>query len=170
MSRDEPGSIDLELTALETALGGLAPAASRVDRDALMFRAGAASVRAGRARSTPRLWPALVASLAVLALGEGVLLARRPVVVERVVVAQAPAPAVSAAEALPASPPAASAIATPPATPAGRLEWQLARYGLDALPAAPPGAWSGPAGEGPPSGLRLRERLLREFEPGGPAS
>jgi hypothetical protein len=179
MSRESGGPpIDPELTALEGALGGLVPAASRISRDQLMFRAGAASVAAaGRARSPFRPWPVLAASLAVLALGEGVLLARRPVV-ERVVVVRAPLPpavasavvADSAPDARPAPPPG-PAIG-PPRTPAGRLEWQLARYGLDALPATPPPvAWgAGASGEAPPSALRLRETLLRELEPGGPKS
>ncbi len=79
---------DPELTALEDALVRLAPA-SGVNRDALMFRAGQASVRR-------RAWPiAAVASTLTAAGLAAVLLLRPPTVLERVVLVE-PSPAPTA--------------------------------------------------------------------------
>ena len=44
---DSPES-DPGLNALESALGSLVPARSRIDRDVIMFRAGEASAKARR--------------------------------------------------------------------------------------------------------------------------
>jgi hypothetical protein len=80
---------DPELAALETALGSLAPRPGVVDRDALLFRAGQASLRRCWA------WPAATALLAVLsaALGAGLLLRPAPQVTERIVYVPVPEPA-----------------------------------------------------------------------------
>ncbi len=80
--------LDPELKTIEDALGRLAPARSRLDRDRLMFQAGALS-----ARSAPQhrwVWPSIAAALALLAMSESVVLAVRPGT--RVIVVQAPAP------------------------------------------------------------------------------
>ncbi len=73
---NEPVPPNRELKAVEAALGSLVPARSQIDRDLVMFRAGQASVRTSR--SGRRTWHLIAASLAVVALGEGILLARRP--------------------------------------------------------------------------------------------
>jgi hypothetical protein len=85
--------IDPELNAIAARLGSLEPARSRIDRDLVMFRAGQASVRPSRWRRGA--WNSIAASLALVALGEGVLLAHRPPpqVVKEVVVVREPAPA-----------------------------------------------------------------------------
>src|SRR4051794_27865698 len=73
MSQDP---LDPELEAVESALGRLAPARSRLDRDRLMFQAGAKSVRSGSRRHW--VWPSIAASLAVVVLSESLVLATRP--------------------------------------------------------------------------------------------
>ena len=73
---------DPTLAGLEAALAALAPMPGRIDRDALLFRAGQASVpRRGWA------WPGAAATLGVLAATLGALLAVRPATkpVERIV-------------------------------------------------------------------------------------
>lgn len=73
---------DEDLRGLETALGFLRPAPSRVNRDTLMFRAGRASVRA---RGWG--WPVAAAAIALVAAVLGGALLERPApgVEERVV-------------------------------------------------------------------------------------
>ena len=139
------------LNDLESALGALRPV-SRLDRDRTLFRAGEAQA----ATSTPRPkarwgWPALAASLALIAIGQGLLLARRPVrEIQLVYVPAAAAPAPPRSGQKNDDAPTARAV-TPPApgspvrrwldepgpTSADRLTWQLVRFGLDALPATP---------------------------------
>jgi len=108
-----------ELKAVEAALGSLAPAPGRLDRDRVMYQAGRASVR--RPSLARAGWPALAASLAVLALGEAAALSTRPSVryVDRVAVVREPA--------TPTPPPAPAIIPEPEPEP----ERQLAR---DAAP------------------------------------
>ena len=80
---------DPELKAIESALGELVPVSSRLDRDKLMFQAGAMSNRhPGRGWA----WPACTAALGLMVCGESFLLASRPAprVVERVVFVPAP--------------------------------------------------------------------------------
>ena len=72
MSRER---ISQHLVAVEAALASLDPAPSAVDRDRLMFLAGAASARRGRARW---LWPSTAAAAAVAAAVLGAMLAVRP--------------------------------------------------------------------------------------------
>ena len=69
-----------EMNALEAALSALAPAPSRVDRDELMFRAGAAAAESSAspgARSNSRpaawLWPLSTAASTLLAATLGVV-------------------------------------------------------------------------------------------------
>ena len=83
---DEPARP--ELTFLEHALGGLAPRPARLDRDAILFRAGQAAA--------PRrwLWPCATAVSTTVALVLAVLLAQRPqpTTIERIVPVPAPEP------------------------------------------------------------------------------
>jgi hypothetical protein len=133
---------DPELTAVESALGSLAPARSRIDRDAVMYQAGRASARPailGRVG-----WPAVAATLAALALGEAALLVRRPgvQVVERLVVVPASAvPSTSTGRARDtAAPEWYGPLDRAPGaaeTDYERLCRQVVRYGLDALPGPP---------------------------------
>ena len=91
MSEDASGS---DLTDVESALRALVPASSRLDRDRLMFDAGAsASARAPRRRWP---WPSAAAALALVVAGESLLLALRPAprVIERLVVIREPVPGV----------------------------------------------------------------------------
>jgi hypothetical protein len=83
---------DAELTGIELALGGLIPAASGLDRDRLMFQAGAFS--RSRSRRARWVWPPVAAVLALVVACESVFLARRPA--ERVVVVHVPAEALTA--------------------------------------------------------------------------
>jgi hypothetical protein len=75
---------DPELKAIESALGELIPRSSRLDRDKLMFQAGAMSKRASARRWA---WPAITAALSVALAGESLFLGARPAprVVERIV-------------------------------------------------------------------------------------
>src|SRR5262245_50294991 len=67
-----------DLTPLEAALARFAPAAARLDRDALMYAAGRAS--AGRSW----LWPGVATGLAVLSLTLGLrMLTVKPQVIEK---------------------------------------------------------------------------------------
>ncbi len=154
MSEQPP---DAALAALEQALAALAPAPGRLDRDQLMFRAGRASV--------PRrgwLWPATAAALVLLSSGLGLTLALRPdrPAVERIVYKykERPAPVQPQRAVTPDRPrvaPAAAAPAedpSPAATPHLRLQEQILRWGLDAVPDLP----ASPA----PEPALTRERLL----------
>jgi hypothetical protein len=137
--------LDPELSAVESALGSLAPARSRIDRDAVMYQAGRASTRPAILRRWG--WPAVAATLAALALGEAALLARRPEVqvVERLVVV--PAPAVPSTGTVVSRETAAPERYGPLDRAPGaaetdyeRLCRQVVRYGLDALPGPPTAA------------------------------
>ena len=137
-----PERPDPELTALADSLRALAPQA-RLDRDALMFRAGAA------AAPRPWLWPAatLVSSAAALVLGLVLVLRSSPGtrVVERIVTVPAEQLALPQEET--PEPPAADDYAPDPAPPEGaspyrKAEDHLLRWGFDGLgePAEPPPA------------------------------
>lgn len=182
---------DPALSEWESALRGLAPAPSRLDRDALMYRAG----RGDRGPAVGRnFWPLAAGVLALVALGEGALLAGRPPtrVVERLVVIREPAPAVDLQPVPePARPPeprpvdrptAVAALGVPgflppfgdwPAvTRANTLRDRLIRDGLDGLPDLPPLAVSS---DGDPdrspasSGALLRAEVRRLLNPGEPS-
>jgi hypothetical protein len=165
-----------ELNAIEAALGSLEPARSRIDRDLVMFRAGQASVRPSRWGR--RAWNAIAASLALVALGEGVLLARRPPsrIVKEVVVVREPAPTPA-----PVVPPLEQSVAEAPEsfsserslslgqTAYERRVAQVLRYGLDGLPASPRFA-SPDSGPWPASsGQMLQEELRRLLDSGDPS-
>ncbi len=169
---NESVSPDPELNAIEAALGSLVPARSQIDRDLVMFRAGQASVR--RSRLGPRAWNAVAASLALIVLGEGVLLARRPPprIVEKVLIVREPVPVVPPVEQrvaeVPESFPIERALSLGQ-TAYERLTAQVLRYGLDGLPASP--AVASPA-SGPwpaSSDQMLREELRRLLDPGDPS-
>jgi hypothetical protein len=83
---------DPELKAIESALGELIPVSSRLDRDKLMFQAGAMSKAAPNRRWA---WPAITAALSVALAAESLFLAARPAprIVERIVLVRAPAAA-----------------------------------------------------------------------------
>jgi len=149
---------DLKMAALEAALAALVPMPGRLNRDALLFRAGQASVR-GR----PWLWPAATAALGLAAAALGVLVMVRPAPapVERIVyVAVKEAPPGPAAS-VPAPPPPALELVVASEPSVGKvpitylqLEQQVLRWGLDGVPATP---------EPPPSSAppMTRESLLR---------
>jgi hypothetical protein len=139
-ARQTPG-----LSDLEAALGALTPRPPALDRDAILYRAGRASVRRWQ-------WATAASTTATLALAVTLLL--RPSVDRMpVVVAPPPAPRVLP-PALPETEPSPSADEPAPAA-YFRLQEQLLSRGLDGLPplAAGPGP-SGPAtAEDPLRGL-----------------
>jgi len=168
---NEPISPDPELNAVESVLGSLVPARSRIDRDRLMFRAGQASVHSSPSRRG--YWNVVAASLALIALGEAALLAHGPPVqvLEKVVVVreQAKAPVD-----LPSEPTVDREWESRPTgslfslgqTPYERLAGQVLRYGLDGLPASPSAAWADSRPSPASSGEMLQEELRRILEPG----
>jgi len=129
-----------EMTEFEQSLAALSPSRGALDRDRLMFEAGRRS-----ATSPSRLrwaWPAVAASLTVVALGQTFALSRRPEprVVERVVIVREP----TVDEANPVEPVVILSRNTFP--PQARsddpisaganlsLRRQIERYGLEGLP------------------------------------
>jgi hypothetical protein len=146
-----------ELSLLADALRGLAPSAGRLDRDALLFRAGQAAAPRGPGRW---LWPLATALASSLALGLGLALLLRPPVthtVERVVHVPVDWPAPGPAPPPPVAPPGGPAApaeegpsappeSLPPAGP-GRyrqVQENLLRWGLDGVGApAPTQPWRG---------------------------
>jgi hypothetical protein len=151
---------DPELKALESALGELVPVSSRLDRDKLMFQAGAMSKSAARRRWG---WPAIAAALSLALAGESVFIGTRPAphVVERIVFVPAPAGAsASAARQEPGAPVITEAVVEQP-RPSGiadghfvvpkqitvgslevasdyqRFQNLVVRFGLDAFPERP---------------------------------
>ncbi len=135
---------DPELAGLEAALGALAPMPGRINRDALLFRAGQASVP-GRGWA----WPAAATTLGLVALVLAVVVALRltPAPVERVIVVNVPRAPSPAPPADVPSPPLADAEpgpASPGEIGAGQspmnylqLQQQVLRWGLDGVPALP---------------------------------
>ena len=158
---------DPELNEIESALGQLTPARSRVDRDRIMFQAGVLHAKAESRRRW--VWPSIAATLAVVALSESVALAVRPG--PRVVVVQQPAPA---PESRPAEPEPVQILSqAPPSRAEGDDPWsagggealalrrQVLRFGVDGLP-DPPSLLSqsdGSAAESstPVASLRIRQ-------------
>ena len=184
---------DPELKAIESALGELIPLSSGLDRDRLMFQAGAISRVSVKTRRW--VWPAVSAALSLALAGESLFLGARPAppVVERIVFVPAPQPA-----------PAAIASATvaqagvspePQFTPRQlavasesfpfawldvesdyqRLQELMIRFGLDALPERPAVVSRSDGGDlSPAPGLRpagaLRSlELERILNPGDPS-
>jgi hypothetical protein len=167
-----------ELNAIEAVLGSLEPARCRIDRDIVMFRAGKASVRRSRLGRWAR--DAIAASLALIALGEGILLARRPpprivkevVLIREPATAPAPAPVVpplerSVAE-VPESLPSESSLSLGQTTHERQVA-QVLRYGLDGLPTPPTVASPAPGSWPVSSGQMLQEELRKLRDPGDPS-
>jgi hypothetical protein len=126
---------DPEVSALEAALAGLAPAPAVLDRDRLMFRAGVAA-----SRRPGWLWPGAAGVLGVATATLAVLLAVRPgpVVVERVVIREVPGRAEpQRQQAVPAQgthePSWGRGVG-----PYFQIQEQLLRHGLDGVPVPPP--------------------------------
>ncbi|HEV2970971.1 MAG TPA: hypothetical protein VGY55_13445 [Pirellulales bacterium] len=155
-----------DLKPFEAALGALVPAASRVDRDRLMYLAGAAGATIPSPARFPRLhrafWPCATAAMALIALGLGGLLAfRQPQ--ERIVYVSHPA----AGADQPTSPFAAQQNEDPEPKIASRsgasdagylvLREQVLQRGVDALDVPAPSA-----NGANPSDVRNRT-LLKEF-------
>jgi hypothetical protein len=170
----ETVSPDPGLNSIETALCSLGPAGSRIDRELVMYRAGQASMR--RSPWGPRARNAIAASLALVALGEGGLLARRPPsrMVERVVVVHVPAtvPAPVLASPRPNVADVPVSISSDDSLPLGeaafdRLTSQVLRYGLDGLPASP--MITSPAPGPASSGEMLHEEFRKLLSPGDPS-
>lgn len=154
---------DPKLKAIESALGELIPVSSRLDRDQLMFQAGALEARsASRGR---RAWPSIAAMLAIALVSESLVLAVRPAprIVDRIVVVHEPAPAAPSLPAAVASLPGPAANAAIPspspvnvvtqssstdealsdrtwgvASDHQRVQDLVLRFGLDALPERAP--------------------------------
>ena len=61
---------------IQSALGALTPARSRIDRDRIMFQAGVLHAKAAARQRW--VWPSIAAILAVVALSESLALAVRP--------------------------------------------------------------------------------------------
>jgi hypothetical protein len=180
------------LKAIESALGALVPLSSRLDRDKLMFQAGAMSRPWARQRGW--VWPALAAAMTVALAGESLWLGVRPAprAVERIVfvpasttdlAATAPS-AVSGATAshdqknssrAPAAGEPRSVESWAVASDYQRLQELVLRFGLDALPvpASVASRLDGgvqPIGPGPkPAGVLRSLELERIFKPGGPS-
>jgi hypothetical protein len=173
-----PPSPEPELNAIESALGSLEPARSRIALDNVMFRAGQASVRPSRRGL--RAWIAIAASFALIAFGEGVLLAHRPPpqIVERVVVVREPT-AIPAQ--LPVVPPPETRVAevseslpSEKSLSLGQTSYerqvaQVLRYGLDGLPASPRVA-SPDSGPWPASSGQMLQEELRKLRDSGDPS
>ena len=160
MPLNEP---DPALAGLEAALAALVPMPGRINRDALLFRAGQASVCGRR-----WLWPGAAAVLGLVAAALGVVIAVRPAPrpVERVLVVRVREPAPP--DRVPV-PPAAKPEPAPPVRVAAtrepmnyaQLEKQVLRWGLDGVPAPPPPA----APSDPPL---TRDNLLGTSPPSSP--
>ena len=134
---------DPKLAALEKSLSALIPAAGRIDRDQLLFRAGQASMQRQR-----WLWPSATALLTLVAVGLGIALTLRPTspVVERVVYVPAGLPASHSDSTESVSP----SISSQPRTSSGQdIAWgggssaylhdrdQAIRWGVETLPQSP---------------------------------
>jgi len=98
-----PPEPEQELEEVEAALRALVPGPSMLDRDRLMFEAGALS--SCRTPWLHRAWPAAAAALALALAGESWLLAIRPAprIVERLVVVREPSEAPSSRSVAPQS-------------------------------------------------------------------
>jgi len=145
-----------ELNDLAGALRQLQPSVAALNRDRLMFQGGRASVRRGWA------WPLATAVSSLLNLGLGLALLLQPAPRQLVenppqVVPQPEEP--PATPATPDLPPLAYSPDSPDwnDTAYHRLQEQLSRWGLDAVPTPPP---AGP--ERPPMTV---DALFKELDP-----
>jgi hypothetical protein len=157
------------MTSFEAALAALVPAQSRIDRDAVMFRAGQA---AAAAHSGRRVWMAVAASLGLVALGEAAVIARGAATsAERIKVVRAPeqfhaAPPVETQSAAPSSESIGEPMPALGRTEYERLVGQVLRYGLDGLPASRPDALAHSEPRPAPTRERLRDEFRKALESG----
>jgi hypothetical protein len=154
-----------DLKAFEAALGGLVPAESRLNRDRLMYLAGAAAAAPSGSQTAMRssrlpafLWPLATAALFLAALGLGALVAlRQPT--ERIVYQDRPAASTNPGDApslalhLPLIGPTNSMHGTASGSYLALRE-QVLRHGVGALDAP-----SGPAEPADQSDVRNRALL-----------
>jgi hypothetical protein len=184
---------DPELRVIESALGALIPRASGLDRDRLMFQAGAISKTVAARRRWA--WPAVAAALAMALTAESLFLGTRPAprVVERIVYVPVPAIGSFANAPASASPAGVSAelesgvrqsLAAREPVSAGswaigsdyqRLQEMVIRFGLDAFPDRPSvvsrsdGGDLSPAPSVTPAGALRSLELERILKPGDPS-
>jgi hypothetical protein len=129
--RAEP--LNPDLSALEASLRTLAPTPAAVDRDRLMYAAGRASA--------PRAWAwplaAVTSTLAACVLGVLLLLRPESRPAERIVYVPVPAPSPEQPTVEPASTPEEAAPSWLAPSRSRRLEEQILRWDLDALPPTP---------------------------------
>jgi hypothetical protein len=180
---------DAELKAIESALGELVPLSSRLDRDKLMFQAGAMSSRGARRGWA---WPACTAALGIVLCGESFLLASRPApqVMERVVFVPAPGSVATAASTRESESGSENAprrgseepragesplvASWPVASDYRRFQAMVMRFGLDAVQepssfAVRSGGDDLPGGTGPaPAGALRSIELQKILKPGDP--
>jgi hypothetical protein len=168
-----------EPTSIEQGLRQLIPAPSHIDRDRLMFQAGAISGKAGLHHRW--VWPSIAAVLALVAVSESIALAVRP---SREIVVQVPAPAArgrlsepESIEILSQAPPDRT-WAPDPWLPTGTdsldLKRQVLRFGLEGLPDPPPlltqsQSSSGPDADSGESRLLHRYEFNKVIDLGGPS-
>jgi hypothetical protein len=148
---------DPELGPIESALAKLQPACRPLDRDRIMFLAGALHAKEEFRRRW--VWPAIAATLGAIAISESVALAVRPG--SQMVAVQRPAPAPDGHPDLPEpvqilSQSAPSRSERDSLWPAGggealAIRRQVLRFGIEGLPDLPPllsqsdGSVTGPA-------------------------
>ncbi len=130
-----------ELTALEAALRELRPKPDSIQRDALMYRAGRASVHSW-------LWPLVAMATTMIAAVLGIVQLARPVppVAERIVYLPAPAVpqepvSVKPEESAPPSVPEPLVSEPLDSSPRGqylRMQERVLRLGLKGIPPPPP--------------------------------
>lgn len=169
----EIGPDEAGISEFEESLRSLRPA-SRVSRDQILFQAGQRQAQIPVTQqphwSAHGFWPAIAASLALVVLGQGILLARRPANEIKVVYMQSPPPGVPASheQAAPAqlATETTSDFGPPGPTATDRLNWQLIRYGLDALPMTPITALA-PSEKPLTAGRSLEIDIQKLSDPGG---
>lgn len=132
------------LTDFELALSSLKPV-SRISRDQIFLQVGQQHAQTHLTTqphwSARSYWPAVAASLALVVIGQGVLLARRPSSEIKVIYLGVPQPHTTES---PVSERSSQVSASPAMefdhagpTAIDRLSWQLMHNGLDALPTTP---------------------------------
>jgi hypothetical protein len=170
---------DPEVSSIEEALGQLRPARSRLDRDLLMFQAGAFSARSAAKRRW--VWPSIAAALGFVALSESIVLSARPGA--SVVVVQVPAPEEKSTspvqvQILSQSAPSQSPVPDPWSPGDSQtlgLRRQVLRFGLEGLPAPRPlltqlrGSAAALGSDDSPPGPLRRYELNKVLDLGGPS-
>lgn len=162
-------ALDPELTRFEAMLRALPPNSPTLDRDRLMFQSGQA---AARRQARPRLiWPAAACIFACVSLVQSLSILRpdsHPRATPPLARSNDNTPSVH-----PEAPLSTPSVTTRPSparydlgqTAHQRLLWQIARYGLDALPARAPVA-AAPTRQPATSADLLRQELDRLSDPG----